>query len=165
MDPLLPANYLRLAQNLRGLGRYEEAEAALQKAIELNPHGVWVHETLGELYLEQGRLQEARAEMEKEPPSVLRDFGMALLFHALGEQKKADAALQVLLSQYSDVGAYQIAQVYAYRGQVDQAFAWLDRAHRQYDGGLVFVKTDPLLQSVRSDPRYKQLLKTLHLSD
>ncbi len=61
------------------------------------------------------------------------------------------------------MGAYQIAEVYAYRGQVDQAFAWLDRAHKQYDGGLVFVKTDPMLQNLRSDPRYSQLLKNLNL--
>ena len=165
LDPLLPANYLRLAQNLRGSGRYKEAEAALQKAIELNPNTVWVHETLGELYLAQGRRQAALAEMEKEPPGILRDFGMALVFHALGQQEKSDAALQVLLSKYSDVGAYQIAEVYAYRGQTDQAFAWLDRAHKQYDGGLVFAKTDLLLQSLRGDVRYKQLLATLRLSD
>jgi len=165
LDPLLPRNYLLLAQNLRSLGRYQEAEAALQKAVELNPNTVWVHETLGELYLAQGRLQAARAEMEKEPASPLRELGIALVFHDLGDQDKSEAALQILQSRYPGVAAYQVAEVYAYKGQADPAFAWLDRARKQHDGGLLLTKTDPLLQNLHSDPRYDQLLTTLNLAN
>ncbi len=165
LNPLLPENYLLLAQSLRGLGRYAEAEAALHKAIELSPNVVWVHETLGEIYLEQGRPREALAQMEQEPPSVLRESGLAVVYHALGEHDKSDAALNTLLSQYRKLAAYQIAEVYAYRGQKDHAFDWLARAHKQHDGGLVLVTTDPLLQSLRGDPRYRQLLNTLNLSN
>jgi len=57
----------------------------------------------------------------------------------------------------------QIAQVYAYRGEAEKAFEWLDLAYRRHDPGLACIKYDPLLNNVRHDPRYAQLLETMHL--
>lgn len=165
LDPLQAGRYLQLAQNLRDLGRYEESQVALGKAVDLYPHHVWVHETRGEVYLAQGRPQKALTEMEKEPAGFLRDFGMALAYHALGRNQESDAALAILISQCPNNCAYQIAQVYAYRGKVDEAFEWLNRAHRQHDGGLILIKTDLLLRGLRGDPRYAQMLKRLNLPD
>ena len=59
--------------------------------------------------------------------------------------------------------AYQIAEIYAWRGEKDQAFMWLDRAYGQRDGGLIGLKTDWLLASLRSDPRYGALLRKMNL--
>lgn len=162
LDPLQPHEYLQLGQNLRDLGRLEEAQAALEQALELNPGNVWVHETRGEIYLAQGRPREALDQMEKEPEGFLRDLGMTLAFHALGRGRDSDTALAHLISN-SRGCAYQIAQAFAYRGQVDRAFEWLDRAHQQHDGGLLLLKTDQLLQSLRGDPRYARLLEALGL--
>ena len=59
---------------------------------------------------------------------------------------------------------YQIAQIYAHRGDVEQAFAWLDRAYEQRDSGLgLYLKGDPLLENLRSDPRYVELLRKMNL--
>lgn len=102
--------------------------------------------------------------MEQEPAGFLRDLGMTLAFHALGRSEDSDAALARLISN-SQGCAYQIAQAYAYRGEADRAFEWLDRAHRQRDGGLLLLKTDQLLEGLRSDARYARLLKTLGLPD
>jgi serine/threonine protein kinase/Tfp pilus assembly protein PilF len=165
LDPLEPGRYLGLAQNLRDLGRYKEAQIALEKALDLNPHKVWVHETQGELYLAQGRAQEALEEMEKEPQRSLHDLGMAIAYKALNRDRESKAALENMISLCPNHCAYQIAQVYAYRGEVDQAFQWLSRARRQHDGGFLYVKTDLLLKSLRGDPRYAQLLKGLNLFD
>ena len=160
LDPLQPRLYLRLGQSLRDLGRHEEAQAALAKALELSPHHIWVHETRGEVYMAQGRLQEALEEMDKEPPSALRDLGLTLAFHALGRRKEADAALERLERRPSDC-AYQIGQAYANRGEVDKAFEWLDRARKQHDGGLMSLRSDLLLRGLRGDPRYARLLDRL----
>ena len=165
LDPLMPQRHLRLAQNLRDLGHYEESEVALGKALDLNPHVVWAHETRGEVYLAQGRPQEALSEMEKESSPFLRDLGMALAYHAMGRNHESDEALKILISQCPNDCAYQIAQVYAYRGEVDQAFEWLNRAHKQHDGGLMLFKTDSLLKGLRSDPRYAQMLVSLNIPD
>ena len=96
---------------------------------------------------------------------MFRDLGVALAYHALGRRQESDEALAHLISQYQGVGAYQIAQVYAYRGEADPAFAWLNRAQRQHDSGLLWFKTDLKLKSLHKDPRYAQLLKSLNLPE
>jgi tetratricopeptide (TPR) repeat protein len=164
-DPLRPREWTDLGQHLRDLGRYDEAHAALQRALDLNPQdAVMTHEVRGEVYLAQGRPQEALEEMEKEPSGWLHELGMALVYSALGRRKDSDDALATLILQYPDAAAYQIAQVYAYRGQVDQAFQWLERAYTLHDPGLMWFKTDLKLASLRRDPRYKQLLLRMNLA-
>ena len=59
--------------------------------------------------------------------------------------------------------AYQIAQVHAFRGEANEAFAWLERAYAQKDPGLPDIKGDPLVAGLKSDPRYAALLKKLRL--
>jgi tetratricopeptide (TPR) repeat protein len=154
-----------LAQDLRDLGRHEEALVSLGKAFDLNPKEGMAHEIRGEVYLAQGRLQEALAEMDNEPEDIFRDLGRALVYHALGQSQKSDSALARLISQHQDDGAYQIAQAYGYRGEVDQAFAWLNRAYKQSDPGLLWLRTDLKLKSLHEDPRYAQLLKSLNLPE
>jgi TolB-like protein/DNA-binding winged helix-turn-helix (wHTH) protein len=166
LDPLRPDEYLWLAQSLRDLGRYEEAHAALAKAMDINPNQIsMIHEVGGEVYLAQGRAQQALAEMEKEPPGLFHDLGVALAYNALGQRQESGTALARMISQHSNDGAYQIAQVYAYRGEVEQAFQWLDRAHAQHDPGLMWFKTDLKLKSLRKDPRCAELLKKLNLPE
>ena len=165
LDPLRPDEYLWLVQSLRDLGRYEEARRALAKAVDLNPNLSMIHEVGGEVYLAQGRAQEALAEIEKEPAGLYRDLGEALAYHALGRRQESDTALARLISRHSNDSGYQIAQVYAYRGEVDQAFAWLNRACKQHDPGLMWFKTDLKLMSLRKDPRYAQLLRKLNLPE
>ena len=71
--------------------------------------------------------------------------------------------MQKLITKYQYDAAYQIAQVYAYRGEVDKAFEWLDRAYVQRDPGVPECATDPFLKSLRADARYAKLLSKLHL--
>jgi hypothetical protein len=59
--------------------------------------------------------------------------------------------------------AGEIAEIYAFRGENDKAFEWLNRAYRQRDSGLVGLKVDPLLRSLHGDPRYRLLLEKMRL--
>jgi len=163
LDPLMPGRYRQLAQYLRDMGRYDESLVALTKALDLNPNEFGAHETRGEVYLMQRRPREALTEMEKEPAGWEHDLGMALAYHDLGRHQESDAVLAGLISQNGSRNAYQIAEVYAYRREVNQAFDWLNRAYRQHDAGLSLIKTDLLLTSLRDDPRYVQMLRTLDL--
>jgi serine/threonine-protein kinase len=72
-------------------------------------------------------------------------------------------ALDELIAKDAQYAAYQIAEVFAWRGEKDQAFEWLERAYRQRDGGLSSIKGDPLLKSLRADPRFNALLRKLKL--
>jgi len=70
--------------------------------------------------------------------------------------------LTELITKYDASNHYQIAEVYAFRNQSEEAFEWLDRAYSQRDSGLILTKVDPLLKSLRHDPRYAALLKKLN---
>jgi hypothetical protein len=68
-----------------------------------------------------------------------------------------------LIAKHDTDWAYQIAEVYAFRGESDKAFEWLERAYKQRDPGLTQIKNDPLLKILRHDPRYTDLLKKMYL--
>lgn len=164
-DPLQPERYRQLGQSLRDGGQYDAALAALHEALDLNPNNDWVHETLGEVYLAKGRPDEALAEMQKEPPGFFRYLGLALANHALSRRDDSDKALASFLKACSEDCGYQIAQVYAYRGEADKAFEWLNRACARHDGGLMLLKTDLLMNNIRGDSRYSELLRRLDLPE
>jgi hypothetical protein len=71
--------------------------------------------------------------------------------------------LRELVAKYHTDNAFEIAEIYAFRNQTDEAFEWLDRAYAQRDGNLIVTKVDPLLKSLHSDPRYAAFLKKLNL--
>jgi len=115
------------------------------------------------VYLAQAHPQEALAEMERESEPPMRLYGQALAYHALGRKKESDAALAELIAKFHAESAYQVAEVYAFRGETDRAFDWLERGYTQHDGGLPFMKGDPLLKSLERDPRYAAFLKKMRL--
>ena len=125
--------------------------------------GLVVPQELGCVYIVQGHPQEALAEMEKDPEPVWRIFGLALAYHALGKKEESDAALKEFIAKYRSEGPYDIAQIYAFRGEADEAFRWLQRAYAERDPGLQEVNGDPLLKNLRSDPRYVAFLKKIGL--
>jgi len=162
-DPLNVRVHYRLARYAYFLGRLDEATAAFQKVLELNPEYPGAHADLALVYLAQSRPDAALAEMEQEKRDLWQSFGLAILYHALGRQNEADATLSMFIEGYQDVAAYQIAEVYAYRGEVDLAFEWLERAYAQRDGGLSQIKGDPHLKRLASDRRYAAFLEKMRL--
>ena len=162
IDPLYPGLYLNLGLVLNCAGRYEEAKVALNKALELAPDMEAAHAVLSRVYLLQSHPQSALAEAQKEKHHNLRLCAVAMAYHALGLKKEADAYLAELLKP-GDPAPYEIAMVYAFRGEMDQAFHWLDRAYTDRDAGLSEIKGDPLMNSLKHDPRYAALLQKLHL--
>ena len=103
------------------------------------------------------------ANIEKEPIEWAKFTGHALAYHALGREQDSNAALAALIAKYYTLAPYQIAQVYAYRGQSDKSFEWLESAYEQRDPGLPEIKSNPLFKNLRNDSRYRELLKKMHL--
>ena len=81
------------------------------------------------------------------------------------QKRLGDKVTVLAVSEDADDGAYQIAQIYAWWGDKDQAFQWLERAYAQHDAGLTLVKVDPLVRSLRTDSRYTALLRKLKFQD
>jgi TolB-like protein/DNA-binding winged helix-turn-helix (wHTH) protein len=163
LDPLNANSYSGLGYLLYVAGRYNEAQAALQKTLDLNPQATYFHLTRGKILIAEGKPQQALAEIEKEPSDVNKFTGHALAYYALGREQDSNAALAALIANYDTLAADQIAQVYAYRGESDRSFEWLERAYEQRDPGLPEIKSNPLFKNLHHDPRYIELLKKMHL--
>lgn len=164
-DPLRLHSYMGLGYLQYTAGRYEEARSTLRKYLDLNPHGAYAHLTLCKILIAEGKPQEAIAEIEKEPStSAGKLSGEALAYHSLGREKDSNAVLEEIISKHAVGAAYEIAQIYAYRGQPDKSFEWLERAYRQRDAGMPLLDTDPLFKGLHRDSRYIELLRRMHLT-
>lgn len=165
-DPLFAGLWSNLGYLLSASGRYAEARTALQRSLEINPDGLYPRWYLGRLELMEGRPDAALAAFRQVEDEAFRLHGTALAQYAAGRRAEADAALHRLEAQYANDCAYQIAEVYAARGDADRAFEWLDRAYEQRDGALpADVKVSRLLDGLRRDPRYGALLRRIGLPE
>ena len=84
-----------------------------------------------------------------------------MAYYELRRREDSDHALNKLIATHQNDCAYQIAEVYAYRQETEKAFKWLDRAFQQRDPGVPESKSNPLMKSLRGDPRYVELLKKM----
>jgi TolB-like protein/DNA-binding winged helix-turn-helix (wHTH) protein len=163
LDPLNPGCWSGLAEIEYFEGQLAGAEADVKKSLELSPD-VWPGPILlGQIYVMQGRPQDALPEIERVRTEEARAWLSAVTYAALGRQKQSDAALKELIAKYSSRGASDVAWVYAFRNQRDEAFKWLDRAYAQREGNVAATNVEPLLKNLRSDPRYPAFLKKLNL--
>lgn len=163
VDPLSPVSWANLCQVATTAGKLDEAFSAGTKALELQPSGPTLHLNRGLVYIAKGTPQDALAEFQQEAEPIWRTQGLAVGYHALGRKPQSDQALAELIDKFQADGAFQIAQVYAFRGEADRAFEWLERAYKQRDGGLSGMKGDLLLKSLEPDPRYTAFLKKMRL--
>jgi TolB-like protein/lipoprotein NlpI len=157
LDPLASAPQNNLARILWYRGKLDEADAAARKAAELQPNSASSRRWQVLVAIQRGDKETALREAQLEPDESYRRFELAVAQFARGDGTAADAALADLIA--NDRGLdYQIAQVYAVRGEKEKAFEWLQIAMDNHDTGMLGLLVDPLLTSLRGDPRYKNLL-------
>lgn len=158
-DPLSPNAHANLGFCYYLAGRLDDAEVMRRKVLTLSPSWLSGHYYLGRILLARNDPQRALVEMEQESSGVWRPTGLALVNHALGRRGESDAALAEL-KQKNPVGIwYQLAEVHAFRGESDDAFAALQRAVETHDSGLTDAATDPLLRNLHPDPRWRIFLQ------
>jgi tetratricopeptide (TPR) repeat protein len=125
LDPLNAESWERLAENRFYAGQLDDAVADIRKALELNGDTWGSPITLSEIYLSQGRPQDALGESERIPFAAFHIRMSAMAYNALGREKESDAALKELIEKFHANAAWSIATVYALRNQRDEAFKWL----------------------------------------
>ena len=163
LDPLSVSTQFNLARVLLIAGKLDQADAAARKVAELQPSSSSSHRWQVLVAVQRGDGETALREAQLEPDEGFRSFELALAYHILGDRKEADAALADLIAHARDGFAYQIAQIYAVRGEADKAFEWLQISFDDHDGGTLGLSVDPLLRGLRDDPRYKNLVAKLGL--
>ena len=163
LDPLNAATQFTLGRVLFYAGKLDEAAAAGRKMAELQPFAAASHRWQVLAAVQRGDGETALREAQLEPDEGFRSFELALAYYVRGEHEAADAALGDLIAHSREGLAYQIAQVYAVRGERDKAFEWLQIALDNHDGGMTSLLVDPVWRVLRDDPRYKDLLAKVGL--
>jgi serine/threonine-protein kinase len=158
LDPLSTVTQANLARVLFYAGKLDEADAVARKSAELAPTGAANHRWQVLVAAQRGDGEAALREAQLEPDEGYRRFELAIAQYAVGDRQAADAALADLIAKAREGFAYQIAEVYAVRGEKDKAFEWLQISFDDRDAGMLGLLVDPLLRGLRDDPRYKNLL-------
>jgi serine/threonine-protein kinase len=163
LDPLTVVARGNLARILLAEGKLDEADAQARKAAELQPTGAGSHRWQVLVAIQRGDSETALREAQLEPNEAYRRFELALAHYARGDRPAADAALSEMIGRDRNLLAYQIAEVYAWRGETDKAFEWLQISFDNHDTGTLSLPIDPLMRGLHDDPRYKNLLAKLGL--
>jgi len=164
-DPLNPSGYFVLYQVQLRRGRSAEAEAAIRRTLAISPTFSRAHFYLGRVLLAHNQPEAALTEMQKEGDDATRLGGSAMAYFALRRKADSDEALAQMVKDQAKHNPFYIAQVYAFRGESDEAFNWLDRAYEQKDLSLSHIKGDVPFRTLESDPRYKAFLKKMSLPE
>jgi len=165
LDPLSPLVGANVGQILYYARRYDEAIEQGRKTIDLDPNYAMAHAYLGQAYIQKRMYREAVEELQKaiilaeQNPEVIAVLGYA--YAAAGDRQQAEKVIAELteLSKRRYVPSYSVAEIYAELGRKDEAFAWLEKAYRERAPGFVDLQVEPTLDSLRSDPRYIDLLR------
>ena len=165
LDPVNAQSRSFLAFGLANTKRFAEARAEYARVIELNSSAPWAHAGLGLAYLLQNKFEEAANEAQADAGDWARLLIVSCARWAQKRVEESDAALNELIKNEAELAAFQVAEAYAYRGDKDRAFEWLERARRQRDPGLGNLRKDPLLESLYHDPRWNAFLHTMGLAD
>jgi len=154
-DPVNPIGHVNLGISYIYAGRWDEAIAALQTSLRLSPDYLGAYYQTGVALLFKG---EAEAALElfalKEDDEEYRVKGMALALHTLGREEEHQAKLAALIENWGNEWPSEVAHVYAYIGDADATFQWLDKATEQNEAGLSEQFLLPFYQGLHNDPRW-----------
>ncbi len=164
-DPVNVGSLHNLGAAQSRAGRLDEAIASFRTALSLSPGLGLAHYYLGRAMQQKGDASGALVEIEQETIESIRMIGLPMAYHALGRKGDSDAALAALIAKYEKDAAYNIASVFAFRGDKDKAFEWLDKAITYEDAGVNSIALDyDLFASVRSDARWLPFLRKIGIA-
>jgi tetratricopeptide (TPR) repeat protein len=166
LDPLDVGAHMSLGLEvyLRS-GRLAEAEQSFRRARQIAPESNSIHYFLGLVLMLQAHHEEALAEFKKETLDDGQLEGSAMAHFAAGRKTESDTLLGEAIRHNGPSWASEIARVFAFRGEKDHAFEWLDKAYDARDEDLYFIKDDPLVKNLEGDPRFKAFLKKMNLPE
>ena len=160
-DPVNVTALYNLGYLQRMAGQLDAAVASFRTVLSLSPNNGGTHYQLGIALLLRGDAKGALAEIEQETSEAWKMIGLPMAYHALGRKADSDAALATLIAKYEKDARANIAYVYAFRGDADQAFEWLDKAVEYDYTGLGEIVTDNLFDKIHSDPRWIPFLRKI----
>ena len=164
LDPLSLPISSSLGWALCSARRYDEAIEQCEKILKSDPNFARTYLYIGETYIQKRMYDEAIAayyEAERLSGELWARVELAHAYAVSGRRDEAEIILKDLTGQpeRNNVSPYQLSIIYAGLGETDHAFEWLEKAYKQRNHGLVELKVEPMLDSLRSDPRFQDLLR------
>jgi serine/threonine protein kinase/tetratricopeptide (TPR) repeat protein len=170
LDPLSLVNNRDLGMIYYYARQYDQAIAALKKTIEIETDFIHTHGLLGLVYLEKSMFEEALSELQKEiviskGSDFTAEAWIGIAHARIGNTNKAKEILEDLLKRSRQVfiSPYLIAALNCHLKEIDKGFEWLETAYKESDSWLNFINVDPGVDIVRSDPRFKTVLKKMNI--
>jgi tetratricopeptide (TPR) repeat protein len=160
-DPVNVTTLFNLGLHQFMAGRFDAAVASYRTVLSLAPGRGEAHSEIGNALLLKGDTPGALAEIEQETSEAWKMIGLPMAYHALGRKADSDAALAALIAKYEKDAPYNIASVYAYRGEADQAFEWLAKAVEYSDPGLGQIVPEKFFDNIHKDPRWLPFLRKI----
>ena len=166
LDPLSPSTNFAMGDVLVDARRYDEAFEVLEKAIELYPHYPLLRNGLGRVYELTGKYEEALQEYRKycEIMGYQDIVDMGITYARMGRVDEAQRILESRLERSEEkryLNPSGVAFLYFALGDKDKGFEWMEKAYDEHDLGLLSIKVNRDLDSIRSDPRYIAMLKKI----
>ncbi|HVT31505.1 MAG TPA: hypothetical protein VHE32_02580 [Rhodanobacteraceae bacterium] len=164
LDPIVSERYAHLGAALSYLGEFDAADTALRHAIELEPSATYPRIVLVQLDVLKNDAADAARDAAAEISSDnWRRFARAFASQIGSDRQAADAALKEFIARDAGGMTYQIAEIYAVRGEPDAMFEWLGRALDAHDPGVTLLLLDPFLLQYRDDPRFAEIARKVGL--
>jgi len=158
-DPVNVKALFNLGILQRCAGRLDASIASYRTVLSLAPGRGAAHTILGITLLQKGDALGALAEIQQETSAAWKMIRPPLAYHALGRKTDSDTALAKEIEQDQKDGPYNIAYIYAFRGEADKSFEWLDKAVEYGDGGLAEILSENLFDNIHKDPRWLPFLR------
>jgi serine/threonine protein kinase/Tfp pilus assembly protein PilF len=160
-DPLDPGLMVCVAWHSYYAGQYDQTIDFALKALAMDPNNGFATRMMGLAFEQKSMLKEAVASLQKSKDAA----ELGHVYATLGDKGPARALLTDLLEKQKTgyVSAYSIAVLYHWLGENDRAFEWLEKAYNERSAGLVYIKGDPRIRDLRSDPRFENLVRRIGL--
>jgi TolB-like protein/Tfp pilus assembly protein PilF len=165
IEPLDVTSWFMLGLCYTATGQFAMGHRALNHALTLSPESTLATLWLAQHELAADRTAEAMKTNNRQQNEPWHWSTVAMAEHALGHAAESQRVLDELIHKYGERTPLRIAVVYAWRGEGDSAFYWLEQAYRKHDPALSLLQLDFGLFGVRGDPRYKALLRKMNFPD
>jgi tetratricopeptide (TPR) repeat protein len=164
-DPVNATVLYNLGLHYLNAGKFDQAISMFNKVRNLSPERTGLNIAVGLALLLKNKPQKALESIVEEPDDVYRNLGLAMAGFTLGDAALGETSLNELIKHHAVDGSYFIAMAYAYRGDNDRAFEWLEAEYARDGGGsLAEINADIVFKPLQTDPRWRPFLNKIGMS-
>lgn len=165
LNPVGYINYYNLGYYNYLLGNLDEADKAIDEFSTYYPNSSIYHYIKAQILIARGKPKEALVEAKKESNAFFNLYARNFALWALDRKEEANVVLQELINTYGATEAANMADIHAFRGEVDKAFYWLDKAIKLRDPVLLDALNYPSFKGLHKDPRWNEIISKIGLPE